>query len=161
VGAAGLGAGREGRGRGGAGRGGAGARRQEPMERGGRRREKARQGRCSDQRLGRAGCHQSLRPTARVSLAGCLSLPFTGCYPMPDFAAMRLRGSGDALLILFAYLETVALYNSRFPVPLPDTLPLLPCGAGGFAWASSRRKAGYRCTGHLPARAQRGCGEGF
>ena len=52
---------------------------------------------------------------------------------------MRLRGSGDALLILFAYLETVPLYNSRFPAPLPDTLPLLPCGAGGFAGGAGRR----------------------
>ena len=74
---------------------------------------------------------------------------------------MRLRGSGDALLILFAYLETVPLYNSRLPMPLSNSLSLLPCGAGGFAGASSRRKAGYRRTSHLPARAQRGAGEAF
>lgn len=84
-----------------------------------------------------------------MSLAGCLSLPFTGCCPMPNLPSMRPRASSEAFLILFAYLETVALYNSR--LPLPDTLPLLPCGAGGFAGASPRPKAGYGCTRHFPA----------
>ena len=75
-----------------------------------------------------------------MSLAGCLSLPFTGCCPMPYFAAMRLRGASEGVSLPFA-----------FHVPLPDTLPILPCGAGGFAGAYSRRKAGYGCTSHMPA----------
>jgi hypothetical protein len=62
---------------------------------------------------------------------------------MPALPSMRPRGSGDALLILFAYLETVPLYNSRFP--MPDTLPLLPCGAGGFAGGSDGRGHPGRC----------------